>query len=348
MSVRILVVDDSQLARKFISEFLSVDPELEIIGTAQNGQEAIELTRNLKPDLITMDISMPVMDGLLATEHIMAYNPTPILVMSNLLKSELHLSFQAISKGAVETIEKPDFSAGISSPDAKKLIRTAKLVSNVNVITHLGGKLKKKGIEKSVETKYDLIQETSKKSFDLIAIGASTGGPKVLAQILSQLPKNFTSSIIIVQHISKGFTPGLVDWLNRECILDVAEAKSGEQIIPGRVFVAPCDNHTLVTNNGRIRLNKGLPVAGNRPSASVLMSSVAKVYGQKCIGVVLTGMGEDGALGMLDIKKAGGRTIAQDEQSSAIFGMPKAAIDNGSVDRVLNVDRIGQLLANHT
>ena len=207
---------------------------------------------------------------------------------------------------------------------------------------------KKKGIEKSVETKYDLIQETSKKSFDLIAIGASTGGPKVLAQILSQLPKNFTSSIIIVQHISKGFTPGLVDWLNRECILDVAEAKSGEQIIPGRVFVAPCDNHTLVTNNGRIRLNKGLPVAGNRPSASVLMSSVAKVYGQKCIGVVLTGMGEDGALGMLDIKKAGGRTIAQDEQSSAIFGMPKAAIDNGSVDKILNVNRIGQLLSNHT
>ncbi|MAE18195.1 chemotaxis response regulator protein-glutamate methylesterase [Candidatus Poribacteria bacterium] len=341
MSIRILVVDDSQLARKFISEFLSIDPELEIIGTAQNGQEAIELTKRLKPDLITMDISMPVMDGLLATEHIMAYQPTPILVMSNLLKSELHLSFQAISTGAVEAVEKPDFSEGISSKTTEKLIRTVKLVSNVKVITHLSGKLKRHTSSAALDK-----PKTRDSECNLVAIGASTGGPKVLAQILSQLPKNFSSGIVIVQHISTGFTSGLVDWLNRECPLEVKEAKSGEQIKPGLVFVAPCENHMLVTNNGRIRLNKGLPVSGNRPSVSILMSSIAKVYGKSCMGVILTGMGEDGATGMLDIKQAGGATVAQDENSSAIFGMPKAAIDAGAVDKILNADEIGQLLVN--
>jgi len=340
MSIRILVVDDSLLARKFISEFLSVDPELEIIGTAQNGQEAIELTKRLKPDLITMDISMPVMDGLLATEHIMAYQPTPILVMSNLLKSELHLSFQAISTGAVEAVEKPNFSEGISSKTTEKLIRTVKLVSNVKVITHLSGKLKRNTSATLAKPK------TRDSECNLVAIGASTGGPKVLAQILSQLPKNFSSGIVIVQHISTGFTSGLVDWLNRECPLEVTEAKSGDQIKPGLVFVAPCENHMLVTNNGRIRLNKGLPVGGNRPSVSILMSSTAKVYGKNCMGVILTGMGEDGATGMQDIKQAGGTTIAQDENSSAIFGMPKAAIDAGAVDKILNVDEIGQFLVN--
>jgi len=341
MSVQVLVVDDSAVARGIISNFLDDDPDIDVIGVAKNGKEAIDFTTQLRPDLITMDINMPVMDGLAATEHIMAHQPTPILIVSSLVKSEVDLAFRAMSLGALDAMEKPSFDQ-FSAKDADELVRKVKLLSQVPVVTHLEGKRRNR-LAESVPAKDYTSLATSNK-FQVVAIGSSTGGPKALHKVLSQLPVDFPSGILVVQHISEGFTSGLVDWLDRVSRVSVKEAEEGDKIQPGVVLIAPHDFHMMVVSGGRIRLNKALPIKGHRPSANVLFSSMAKVYNKNGIGVILTGMGEDGATGLVEMRKSGSTTIVQDEDSSVIFGMPKAAIEMGAAEEILPIDEIGKFL----
>ena len=340
MSVQVLVVDDSAVARGIISNFLDDDPDIDVIGVAKDGKEAIDFTTQLKPDLITMDINMPVMDGLAATTHIMAHQPTPILIVSSLVKSEVDLAFRAMSLGALDAMGKPSFDQ-FPAKDAGELVRKVKLLSQVPVVTHLEGKRRNR-LAKSAPSKGYTSAAASK--FQVVAIGSSTGGPKALHKVLSQLPVDFPSGILVVQHISAGFTSGLVSWLDRTSQVSVKEAEEGDKIQPGVVFIAPHDFHMMVVSGGRIRLNKALPIKGHRPSANVLFSSVAKVYNKNSIGVVLTGMGEDGATGLVEMRKSGSKTIVQDEESSVIFGMPKVAIEMGAAEEVLPIDKIGKFL----
>ncbi|HIB99833.1 TPA: chemotaxis response regulator protein-glutamate methylesterase [Candidatus Poribacteria bacterium] len=341
MSIQVLVVDDSAVARGIISKFLNSDPDIDVVGTAKDGREAIDVATQLKPDLITMDINMPVMDGLATTEHIMAYQPTPILVVSSLVKSEVDLAFRAMSLGALDAMEKPGFDQ-FSAKDAGELVRKVKLLSQVPVVTHLEGKRRTRSTEPS--TAQDYVSSSVKAEFQVVAIGSSTGGPKALYKVLSELPADFPCGIAVVQHISEGFTSGLVEWLDRTSNVKVKEAEESDKIQPGVVLIAPHDFHMMIVSGGRIRLNKALPIKGHRPSATILFSSVAKVYNANSIGVILTGMGEDGATGLAEMRENGSKTIAQDEATSVIFGMPKVAIEMGAAEEILPIDEIGQFL----
>lgn len=335
--IKVLVVDDSLVAREMIITILSLDKDIEIVGQAKNGVEAVEMTENLRPDLITMDIHMPCMNGLEAIEQIMAYFPTPILVVTaSVIKEDVDLTFEALRAGALDVVEKPASEnwIGISSI-GKDLIRRVKLLSQIEVITHLKGKKRQptlpiKGIMKEAA------------EFKVIGIAASTGGPSALLEILGSLPEDFPGSIAIVQHITDGFAQGLVEWLNRESKIKVKVAEEEDRLNQGVAFVAPNRFHMTVSKDGTIELNKRPPVSGHRPSADILLPSIASAFRDKSIGVILTGMGKDGAKGLQAIKEQGGVTISQSEETCVVFGMPKAAIDMNVVDKVLPIDRISQ------
>ncbi|MFH1562128.1 MAG: chemotaxis response regulator protein-glutamate methylesterase [Nitrospirota bacterium] len=338
-TVKVLIVDDSAVIREAILNTLESEEGIKVIGTASNGKEAIDLIPELKPDIITMDIVMPIMDGLTATEHIMAYHPTPILVITSLLPQDMKIAFKVLNAGALDVIERPTISE-LSKPASKirkQLIDKVKLFAGVKVITHLGGRLPKKEISVGPVEQVGPIGQVH---FKIIAIASSTGGPKTVRKILAKLPKDFSIPIVIVQHISPGFTKGLVDWWNNECAIEIKEGKDGEKLCKGTVYVAPSYVNMTVTKDEKIKLEDTPPVGGHKPSGNVLLSSVAKVYGQSAIGIILTGMGDDGAIGIKAIREAGGFTIAEDEASCAIFGMPKVAIEMGVIDKVLPLDAI--------
>ncbi|MDI6735430.1 MAG: chemotaxis response regulator protein-glutamate methylesterase [bacterium] len=340
-TIKVLIVDDSAVIRDAILNTLESEEGIKVIGTATNGKEAIDLIPELKPDIITMDIVMPIMDGLTATEHIMAYHPTPILVITSLLPQDMKIAFKALNAGAVDVVERPTISE-LSKPTSKirkQLIDKVKLFANIKVITHLGGRLPKKEDVRPVRQVGPVGH-----SFKIVSIASSTGGPKTVRKILAKLPKDFSMPVVIVQHISAGFTKGLVDWWNNECAIEIKEGKDGEKLCPGVVYVAPSYVHMLVTREEKIKLEDTPPVGGHKPAGNVLLSSVAKVYGQSAIGIILTGMGDDGAMGIKAIKEAGGWTIAEDEASCAIFGMPKVAIEMGVIDKVLSLDAISDEL----
>ncbi|MDI6703892.1 MAG: chemotaxis response regulator protein-glutamate methylesterase [bacterium] len=334
--IRVLVVDDSLVAREMIITILSSDKDIEIVGQAKNGIEAVEMTERLRPDLITMDIHMPHMNGLEAIGQIMAYFPTPILVVTaSVIKEDMDLTFESLRAGALDVVEKPapENWMGISSI-GKDLIKRVKLLSQIEVITHLKGRKRPSTLPPKI-TKEGV-------KFKVIGMAASTGGPSALLEILSSLPEDFPGCITIVQHIADGFTQGLVEWLDRESKIRVKEAKEGDRLDPGTALIAPNRFHMLVSEEGRIELNKKPPVFGHRPSADVLLPSVASVFRDRSIGVILTGMGKDGAEGLKAIKEKGGVTISQSEETCVVFGMPKAAIDLKVVDRILPIDRISQ------
>lgn len=334
--ITVLVVDDSAIIRDAISNALESDKEIKVIGTASNGKEAIDLVPELKPDIITMDIVMPMMNGLDATKHIMAYHPTPILVITSLLSKDMEIAFKSLTAGALDVVERPSIQE-LSNPASKirkQLIDKIKILANIRVITHLEGRIIKKEKPSTILTKEDEIK------FRIIGIASSTGGPKTVRKILSKLPVNFPIPIVIVQHISDGFTKGLVDWWDTECPIKIQEGKDGERLREGIVYVSPSFVHMTVTKGGRIKLEDTPPVGGHKPSANVLLTSVAEAYPQSAIGIILTGMGDDGAIGIKAIKESGGFTIAQDELSCAIFGMPKVAIEMGVVDKVVPLDEM--------
>lgn len=333
--IRVLIVDDSRVVREVIKDLLE-GTDVQVVGEASNGKEAIELTKKLAPDLITMDVMMPVMDGLSAVEHIMAYTPTPILVLaSSINRKDVNIAFEAIQLGALDVMEKPEnLSREGFGALRDTLLQKIRLLSNIKVISHIKGKRKF-----AQPTAPKELPKAKEPLAGILAIGASTGGPRAVMSILKALPADFPLGAALVQHIGASFTPGFVDWLAQECKLKVKLAKDGDAVTPGTVLVGPGNLHMEIEENV-VRLSDTPPVNNCKPSVDVLFKSVARSYGSQALAVLLTGMGRDGAEGMVDIKKMKGLNIVQDEKTSVIFGMPKAAIELGVVDKVVPLNEI--------
>ncbi len=331
--IRVLVVDDSDLARELIGAILSTDSEISIVGEAVNGREAVEKVRTLKPDIVTMDIEMPLLNGLDAIEQIMADHAVPILVVTT--RGDANIAYAAISKGALDLVVKPD----VNLEDAGDFIERIKLLSKIKVITHMNGK---RGAREKAVVSMPAMTETSPDR--VVAIASSTGGPEALSIILSALPEAFPCPVVIAQHNSDGFIPGMVEWLRRISNLKVKVAVEGEMLAPGTAYVSPSERHMEITVARKVALIERHPRDIYRPSCDILLSSVATAYKAKSIGVILTGMGNDGSRGMQQIRNAGGTTIAQDEKTSIVFGMPKVAIDSGCIGKIVPLDEMSSEL----
>ncbi len=336
--IRLLIVDDSPLIRTILTAMLADVPDIQIVGQATDGQEAVQMTLRLQPDIITMDIRMPQMDGLEATRRILSVRPTPIIVVaSSVYSTDYNIAFNALEAGALTVIEKPK---GLLSQDyenvREQLVTAVRTLAGVTVIPRRESKL----ATSRVGPMTAMLQAMFDRPIQLIAIGASTGGPAVLKEILQELPKDFAIPIVIVQHVLAAFVPGLADWLGHNIRLPVSVGYDGEQLRPGKVVIAPGNCHLIVTPGGVLRMEYSPPIEGQRPSATRLFQSVARVFGSDVVGIILTGMGEDGADGLVELSKAGAHIIAQNQASCTVYGMPKAAVDRGVVHEVLAPDGI--------
>jgi two-component system chemotaxis response regulator CheB len=329
--INVLVVDDSAFMRKVISDILTKEPGIDVVGVARDGQDAIDKVKSLRPDVITLDVEMPKMDGLTALTYIMKEFPTPTVMLSALTKHGADETIKALEYGAVDFIPKPSGSISLDIDSIKdEIVTKVRAAAKANI-----GRIKI--YAKAVPRK----KRTFKASRDkqVVVIGSSTGGPPALLDVLPRIPKNFPAGILVVQHMPAGFTKSLSERLDTKCAIHVKEAKAGDKIKPGTALVAPGNYHLLIENSSVI-LDEGPKIHGVRPSVDLTMMSAAELYRNRAIGVIMTGMGSDGADGMKMIKKRGGRNIAQDEDTSTIFGMPKAAIKAGCVDVVVPLDEI--------
>jgi two-component system chemotaxis response regulator CheB len=338
---RVLVVDDSLTARKHLIEVLSADPELEVAGEAEDGKRAIELCRALRPDVITLDMMLPLMSGVAVTEYVMAYCPTPILVVSaSTNRGELYKTYDALAAGAVDVFEKPSGK----DPEGvweRGLVASVKIVSRIRVITHIRGRLGQTSI---VPDDFATSNGSAKKS--IIAIGGSTGGPAAIGEILRGLPAGFPVPILLVIHIGEPFSAAFAEWLDGLSALSVRYANDGENLpVFGQagMVMAPPGFH-LVVQRGKLRLTRDPERNSCRPSVDVLFESLAKELGSQTAAGLLTGMGRDGAAGLLALRHAGALTFAQDEASSVVFGMPREAIQMGAASRVLALEQIAPAL----
>jgi two-component system chemotaxis response regulator CheB len=328
--IRVLVADDSEIFREVLSRVVAEDPGFEVVGVAANGFSAAALTRELRPDVITMDLNMPDADGFSGIARIMAETPTPILVLTaNRVEA---VGFKALSLGALDILEKPAADAELDAYGGVLRSRL-RLLAGVKVIRHLRGLRDRRPAAPSTAARVDLV-----------VIGASLGGPRALATLLRGLPAAFPAALAVVQHIADGFTEGLASWLAQESRLEVREARDGDMLRPGRVLIAPTGRHLVVGGEGVARLSDEPPVDTFKPSVTPLFASAARHYGARACGVLLTGMGRDGADGMRRLREAGATTLAQDEATSAVFGMPRAAIELGAVARILPLDEIPRVL----
>ena len=341
--IKVLIVEDSPVVKELLTHILSSDPDIQVIGTASNGEEAIKMVRDKRPDVVTMDVQMPKMDGFEATRTIMETTPTPIVIVSaSWDPKEVEKTFRAMEVGALAAIEKP---VGVSHPDyqrlTKELIMTVKLMSEVKVVRRQSRIKHGKGIPTGLAVS-DLIPSTT--DVKAVVIGASTGGPQVLGTILSGLPKDFSAPLLIVQHIAPGFIHGFTDWLANSCRFPVKIASQGEFPLPGHAYIAPDDVHMGMDTSGRIVFEGNSPENGLRPAVSYLFRSVAKVYGKNIVGVLLTGMGKDGAKELKMMKEKGAITIAQDEESCVVYGMPGEAVNLNAATYVLSPPKIAEFL----
>ncbi|MEZ4524396.1 MAG: chemotaxis-specific protein-glutamate methyltransferase CheB [Desulfobacterales bacterium] len=328
--VRVLVVDDSSFARELITAILSEDRDIAVAGHAVNGADALKKVEELRPDIVTMDIDMPVMDGLEAISRIMSSHALPILVVTS--RADANTAYHAISKGALEVIPKPDVNAA----SAAEFSRKVRLLARVRVISH---------IRRDSSSRMEMLPRTGgNRPGKLVAIASSTGGPKALSHLLSALPEYFPCPIMVAQHIAPDFVSGLVNWLDKIVPLKVKSGVRGEMLMPGTVYISPSEKHMRAEQGKRIGFTPAQAGDIYFPSCNILLTSAAEVYGAGSIGVILTGMGDDGISGLQAVKNAGGFTIAQDEQTSVIFGMPRVAIEKGCVDKVLPIHKIAEEL----
>ena len=337
--VRVLVVDDSALMRKLIPMILERDPDIEVVGTAMDGAFALRKIAELQPDIVTLDLEMPRMDGLETLRMIMRGAPLPVIVFSTHSKEGAYSTFKALALGAIDFVPKPkNAAAGNLEPVAFQLAEKIKVA-------------KRAGGRKSIPNPVLEIPPSSKKRSRpavppnrIIAIGISTGGPNALQYLLTQFPADFPATFVVVQHMPEGFTDMFARRLDECCALDVHEAKSGDLLIAGRVLICPGNRHMMVRRMPRgemVVLSDTPPINGHRPSADVLFHSVAQEFGLTSVGIIMTGMGEDGAEGIGAIKAAGGMTIAQSEETCVVSGMPRAAMMKGFVQKVLPLDTLG-------
>jgi two-component system, chemotaxis family, protein-glutamate methylesterase/glutaminase len=336
--IRVLIVEDSDTTRALLAAILEQDSTIQIVGQARNGAEAIAMANELKPDLITMDLSMPVVDGFTATEQIMAARPVPIVVVSSFPNlAEAEAAAHALRSGALTVLQKPP---GVSAPtyaeSARNLIETVKAMAEVKVVRRVS----------SARTKIasSLAVRRYNNRPRLLAIAASIGGPQALQTLLSGLGRDFPIPILIVQHITKGFIEGFVRWLTTNLSLAIKLAEPTEPLSPGLVYFAPDDCHLGVDSELRAILSAAPPIRGFRPSANFLFASAAQAVGGQTVAAILTGMGDDGLEGLRAVKQQNGYVIAQDEETSVVFGMPGAAVREGVVDVVLPLGAIAQKL----
>ncbi len=345
--VRVLVVDDSALMRKMIPDILRRDPEIEVAGIAMDGLFALKKMREVRPDVVTLDIDMPRMDGIETLRRIMAEFGTPTIMVSSLSKKDAELTFQALEIGAFDYVTKPQDAISVHIAEiAGDLIAKVKsafenpvarlTMVNARPVASFPRKTARPARISSAER--------------VLAIGISTGGPNALTYLLPRLPGDFPAAVLIVQHMPAGFTEMFASRLNALSSIEVKEAKDGDLVLPGRALIAPGNRHLKVKRLplGAIAvLSDAAPVSGHRPSADVLFRSVAAEYGSNAAGLIMTGMGTDGADGIGEIRANGGVTVAQDEKSCIVFGMPKAAIERNHIMDVVSLENLGGYLTNH-
>jgi two-component system chemotaxis response regulator CheB len=331
--IRVLLADDSTLVRAVLKDALHGAGDMMVVGEAANGVEAIALNESLRPDIIIMDILMPVLGGLEATETIMAQQPVPILILSATLNDkDVKLAFTAIKKGALDVMGKPALVTGVNEQEfVDKLRERIRLLSRIKVIRHT---------QRTREPGAVVLQKPAEKR-NLLAIGASTGGPRAVLSILKTLQTGFSGAVFVVQHISSGFAKGFAHWLDIECQLPVRLAEAGDKPVCGEVLIAPTDCQMRL-ESGVVRILDAPAVNCCRPSIDVFFNSLAIDRSRDTVGVLLTGMGRDGAQGLAELRSGGAFTIVQDEKSCAVFGMPKAAISLDAAEMVLSLEAIPQ------
>lgn len=347
--IRVLVVEDSLTVRKYIAEILSREPDLEVVGEAGDGRAAIELCQSLRPHVVTLDMILPVMSGLAATEYIMAYCPTPILVVSSSAnRGELFKTYEALAAGALDALDKPTGDEGSDEWD-RALVAAIRLVSRVKVITHPRARLATlKPVPNFVgPPRGAAAPSAAAQPPRVLGVGVSTGGPAALVQLLTGLGADFPLPILVVMHLGKTFARAFADWLDGASPLRVTYARDGEPVPPvgdARVILAPPEQH-LVVRGERLALTTDPERHSCRPAVDVLFESLARELGPRCLAALLTGMGRDGAAGLASIRSAGGRTIAQDEASSVVFSMPREAIRLGGAEQILALSAIAPALS---
>ncbi|MGK7344929.1 MAG: protein-glutamate methylesterase/protein-glutamine glutaminase [Candidatus Nitrospinota bacterium M3_3B_026] len=337
--IRVLVVDDSSLVRNILEKGLSADPDIEVVGVAPDPYIARDKIVQLSPDVLTLDVEMPRMDGVEFLRRLMPQYPLPVVMVSALTQKGKRITIEALEAGAVDFVTKPstDVARGLSAmlDDLREKVKAA---SKANVSSwRKAERARQPGVISGTRA---LAESTDK----VIAIGASTGGTEAIKRVLARFPRN-TPGVVIVQHMPAGFTRTFAERLNAQCAMEVSEAADGERVLAGKALVAPGDRHMMVERSGgiyRVRVKDGEKVSGHRPSVDMLMGSLAKSAGPNAVGVILTGMGADGAQGLLAMRRAGARTIAQDKDSCIVFGMPKVAHDVGGAERLLPLDAIAQ------
>lgn len=331
--VNVLIVDDSAVIRRVFESELAKDPGINVVGTAPDPYVARDLIVRLKPDVITLDIEMPRMDGLTFLKKLMHHFPIPVIIVSSLAKKGGELAMDALASGAVEVVCKPGsaFNAGEMTAE---LSRKVKIAATVNV--------KRKLVAPTTEA--SRLAPLAQTTHQILAIGASTGGTRALEALLKQLPPNLPGTVV-TQHMPEAFTASFAARLKKETGLEVTEARDGDSVGPGMVLIAPGNKHMMLRRSGAryfVAIKDGPRVSGHRPSVNVLFRSVARAAGSNVVGVIMTGMGADGAKGMLEMHQAGAHTIAQDEASCVVFGMPKVAIEMGGVDQIVPLSGIAK------
>ncbi len=333
MITRVLVVDDSAIVRNIFSRELSRDPKIEVVGTAPDPYVARDKIVRLKPDVVTLDIEMPRMDGIMFLRKLMRYYPLPVIVVSSLTPKGGELALEALQAGAVDVMNKPGaaYTVGDMSVELVDKIKAAAHVKRENI--------GEKAIESPPHPERLAMTRTTNK---VVAMGASTGGTQALQQVLCSMPAN-APGMLVVQHMPEHFTRSLANRLNDLCAIEVREAKDGDTVTPGRALIAPGNYHMLLSRSGAayyVRVKSGPLVGRHRPSVDVLFKSVSRYAGKNAIGVIMTGMGRDGAQGLLEMRQNGAETIAQDERSCIVFGMPKEAMALNAVDHVVSLQNI--------
>jgi len=349
--IRAMIVDDSPLVRKIASDILASDPGIEVAATAPNAEIALGKLQRNPPDVITMDIEMPGMSGIDAIRKIMAVRPTPIIVLSAHAEKGAEMTMLALEAGAVDFVLKPasSLSGGIEAV-RKQLVESVKNAAGVRLSPNFGAMDGKEAVLSKPRSDVGRPTLAARRNtqVEIVSIGTSTGGPVALKTVLSALPYDFPVPVVVVQHMPPVFTGAFATRLDSLCEVSVKEAEQGDELVPGRVLIAPGDFHMTVLrqlSRATVELNQREQVSGHRPSVDVLMHSVSLEYGDRAVGVIMTGMGKDGADGIRDMHRRGARIIAQDKDSSVIYGMNGEVVRNGDADEILSVDRIGGRLA---
>ncbi len=355
--INVLVVDDSSLVRKIITDILESDPRINVIGSANNGKTAIYRNNELEPDVITLDIEMPILDGLSALKEIMTTNPKPVIMLSVLTKHGAEATFRALDLGAVDFVPKPSSVLSLTLDEfGDILISKVKSVCNIKF-----PKTEQKRTEPILPVKNreriaepvkisDRLFNPGDASSKVVGIGTSTGGPAALLKLFRGFPDNFPSPLLVVQHMPEGFTRAFAERLNDSSKLIVKEAEDNDQVLPGHALIAPGHSHIKLEGNPgkyRVRLDRGDKRSGHRPSIDILFESLAGNSGAETVGVIMTGMGRDGAEGTREIRNRGGYTIAQDEETSVVFGMNRVAVEMGGVVEIVPLHEITKKIVEH-